>query len=553
MGRAINCENWGRNVLKTFIINGFVILGILSYFSFPSWANSTTTEDTKSQNQNELQNLDTIIIKEFEFLGNTAFDSTELATVIADFRNRPLTFSELLQAESAITQYYVEAGYINSGALIPAGQNLATGIVKIQIIEGGIEEIQVQGTGRLHPDYIRSRLALATETPLNVNRLLEALQLLQLNPLIEQISAELAAGVRPELSLLTVTVEPASPWDIQVNLDNGRTPSVGTFRRGVDIAHQNVLGWGDQIAASYINTDGSDDFDLSYTLPINAHNGTLQAAYRGTRSDVIEPPFDQLDITGDSNTYEFTYRQPVQQTPTQEIALGITTSWKDSNTTILGLNEPLSPGADDEGYTRIFALGFFQEWTQRSPQSIFLLRSQFNLGLDAFGATNQSEAPDTQFFAWRGQAQYVHQFAPATLMILRSDIQLATTPLVPLEQFTLGGFQSVRGYRQDRLLTDSGILLSAETQIPIVWFDSDKVLQLTPFIDFGHGWNDSDGINREPLREDTLLGAGVGLQLRLGDQFTGRIEYGFPLMEVESRDRTWQENGIYFSIIYNPF
>ena len=35
--------------------------------------------------------------------------------------------------------------------------------------------------------------------------------------------------------------------------------------------------------------------------------------------------------------------------------------------------------------------------------------------------------------------------------------------------------------------------------------------------------------------------------------FTARLDYGIPLISVSSTDRTWQENGIYFSVFYNPF
>src|SRR4028119_2303576 len=55
----------------------------------------------------------------FEFEGNTAFSDRELAEVIKEFAGRDITFAELIAAEAAITQKYVAAGYINSGALIP--------------------------------------------------------------------------------------------------------------------------------------------------------------------------------------------------------------------------------------------------------------------------------------------------------------------------------------------------------------------------------------------------------------------------------------------------
>ncbi len=65
-------------------------------------------------------------------------------------------------------------------------------------------------------NYVRSRLALATLPPLKRERLLEALQLLQQNPLIQNLSAELAAGSRPGTSVLSITVREAKSFNTQV-------------------------------------------------------------------------------------------------------------------------------------------------------------------------------------------------------------------------------------------------------------------------------------------------------------------------------------------------
>jgi hemolysin activation/secretion protein len=491
------------------------------------------------------------MIEQFEFEGNTAFTDAELTNVIEAYTNRPITFAELLQAEAVITQYYIDAGYVNSGALLPANQNLSDGIVTLRIVEGGVEEINVSGNGRLNPNYIRSRIARKTKTPFNVNQLIEALQLLQLNPLIDQISAELAAGTRPEQSSLNVTVTLADTFSVDLFLDNGRTPSVGSFRRGVTITEANLLGFGDQISATYANTDGSNRYDANYTFPYNATNGTIRFDFYGNDSDVIEEPFDRLDITGESQQYSLTIRQPIYQTPRQDLALGMILSHENSQTTILGEEEPLSQGADENGKTRISAIRFFQDYLRRDAQSVFAVRSQFSIGLDIFDATNNNEAPDGQFVAWRGQGQYVRLLAPETLLVLRSDIQFASRPLLALEQFALGGYQSVRGYRQDLLLSDNGVLLSAEALFPITEIGDDGVLQVYPFLDFGTAWNSGD--RQDPI-DSTLLGTGIGLQLRLGETLTGRIEYGIPLIDVETRDKgTLQEDGLYFSLIVTPF
>ena len=452
----------------------------------------------------------TFIIKEIKFVGNTAFSDEELTKQIQDIQllNQPITFSQLLQIEEIINQKYQQAGYINSGAVIPAGQKFPRqgGTLKVQIVEGGIEAIKVTGTRKLKPSYIRSRLALATKKPLNRNRLLEALQLLQLDPLIQNISANLGAGVNPQLSELTVTVVEADSFSTRIFADNGRTPSVGTFRRGIQVNERNLLGVGDGIRATYTNTDGSNAFEIGYTVPLSPKNNTLSVNYSRNNTEVIEEPYDRLDILGDSNDREVSLRQPVLQKPSQELAVGLTFSRQSSKTELLGFDFPLSPGADENGRTSISALRFFQEWTKRNPREVFAARSQFNIGIDAFNATINNDTPDSRFFSWRGQSQYVRLLAPQTLLVLRSDLQFAGSSLVPLEQFAIGGFGSVRGYRQDLLLTDNGAFVSAEVQLPILRVpESQAVLRLIPFIDFGVGWNSSGETTGDT---NTLLATG---------------------------------------------
>lgn len=492
---------------------------------------------------------ETITVIKFEFEGNTAISSEELAKVTAQFTNRPISFAELFQARSAVTKLYLERGYITSGALIPP-QKLESGVVTIQVVEGGLEGINVTGTQRLKPSYVRSRLALATGKPLNRDRLLEALQLLQLNPLIQNISAELSTGTQPGLSLLEVKVVEANSFNTQIGLDNNRAPSIGSFRRRVQVNQANLFGDGDALNLGYSNTEGSDGIDLSYTRPINPRNGTIKFSYGLTSSSVIEPPFNRIDIEAKSRYYELTLRQPIVQTPTQEFAIGLTATRQESDTTILEIPFPLSPGADDQGRTRISALRFFQEWTKRSSTEVLAARSQFSLGLGLFNSTINKEAPDSRFFSWRGQGQLVRLLAPDTLFLLRADVQLSNRPLVPLEQFGLGGQETVRGYRQDFLLTDNGALISAETRFPLLRVSKwNALIQLVPFFDFGSAWNSG---TQNPV-PNLIASAGLGLQLQLGDRLTARLDYGIPIVSVSSRRRTWQENGFYFSIVFTPF
>ncbi|MBW4616616.1 MAG: ShlB/FhaC/HecB family hemolysin secretion/activation protein [Desmonostoc vinosum HA7617-LM4] len=498
----------------------------------------------------------TIIVKKFAVTGSTVFSQEDFARITAPYTNRPITLKDLFQIRSEITNLYIQNEYITSGAYLPP-QKRQDGIVEIRIVEGELEEIKVTGTRRLNPNYVRSRLAIATNKPLKRDRLLEALQLLQINPLIANISAELSAGTSSGQSLLEVQVKEADTFNTQIALDNGRSPAVGSFSRKIQINEANLLGWGDRISAIYTNTDGSNAYDFNYTLPINPRNGTLSLSYGTSNNHVIERPFSVLDIQSNSHYYELTLRQPIIQKPTYELALGLTAGHRESKASFLDGELPfLSSGADPQGRTRITSLRFFQEWTSRSSRQVFALRSQLSVGLDALNATINNNSPDGRFFAWRGQAQWVRLLAPDTLLLLRGDLQLADRPMIPFEQFSIGGLDSVRGYRQDALLTDNGIFAGAEVRVPIARFtERNSLLQLAPFVEFGSGWNNSGRSGSESkLDTNTLVSVGLGLRLQLEDYLTARLDWGIPLVSISAGDKdSWQENGLYFSIIANPF
>lgn len=501
---------------------------------------------------------DTFVITGVKLAGSTVFTEADFTDLFATYTNRPITFDELLQLRSAVTARYVEAGYLTSGAFIPP-QTLEGGVVTVQVLEGVIEEIEVVGTGRLNPRYIRSRLGLAAQPPINADTLLAGLQRLQIDPLIETVSADLQSGVRPGTSILRVEVTEADSFDADVILDNNRSPNIGSFSRQVAIAEGNLFGIGDRIDVAYTNTEGSNALDFDYSIPVSPYNTRLRFEGNLSESRVIGEPFDILEISSDAFQYAVGIDHPLIETPTEELSLGLTLSHKE-NQTRLGIDDigpsPLSPGADENGETRSTVLQFSQAWTKRSQRQVFAARSQFNLGLDILNASrsenavnNPDTAPDSQFFSWRGQGQWVRLLGEDALFFLRSDLQLATDRLLSSEQFGLGGSQTVRGYRQDALLRDNGALISAEARFPIIRFAQDSVVQITPFLDAGTAWN-FDGSQSD---NNVLVGTGFGLLWEQDERLSARVDWGIPLIDIDTTSNSLQDSGLYFSLRYNLF
>ncbi len=491
-----------------------------------------------------------IMVEKFQVVGSSVFSQQELNKAIKSYRDRPLTLPELFQARSTITKLYTDRGYVNSGAYIPP-QELNNGTVKIAVLEGKLAGINVSGTKHLSDKYISSRIETAAGTPVNVESLLSALQLLRLDPLVENVSAELSAGIRPGTSLLDIKITEADVFHVSTSFNNNRSPSVGSNQRSVGLNDGNLLGFGDRFNFNYTNTSGSNSFDVAYALPINSKNGTIKAGFGTNSNNIIEEPFNVLDIQSKSRYYELNLRQPLTLKPNQEFAIGLSLARTESETSLRDNDSQLSRGANEDGETKISAIRLFQEYVNRNDKKVLALRSQFSFGVGAFNATiNDNGEPDSTFFAWRGQSQWVRRLGEDFLFLLRGDIQLSGGSLVPLEQFRVGGVNSVRGYRQDLILGDNGIFTSAELRIPVLRFKKiDGLVQIAPFFDFGTVWN-SDELE---VSNSALPSIGVGLNFSTGTNFNARLDWGIPLVNVETEGNSLQEDGIYFSLDYNFF
>lgn len=495
----------------------------------------------------------TIVLKRFDLVGNQVIPQAEIDRLLEPYLFRPINFSSLLKLQQEITQLYIQRGYFTTGAYIPP-QKIKDRTIRIEIIEGRVSEIKIRGLKHLPREYVRSRLAIATQPPLNQDKLLNALQLLQLDPLIANISAELSQGINPGESFLEVNIEEADTFAVEFGIDNYRNPSVGTFGRRGSISENNLFGFGDRFAATYVNTEGSNSVEnLSYIIPVGAYNGEITLFHAFSESNIISEPFQNLDLSSSNRYYEINFSQPVYQTSKQEFALGLGFSHQNTQLSLMNMGfSTLARGSDDAGKTKISALRLFQEYSDRDLNHVFAIRSQFNIGLDAFDATiNPSDIPDSSFFVWRGQAHYLKSLTSKTNLFIRTDLQLADRALVTSEQLTSGGVRSVRGYRQERVLSDNGFFFSAELHNTL-WQKSpgNLTLKLNPFFDFAQVWNSDD----LPLEVNTLVSLGLGFELSIEEVLTARLDWGIPLVSNNSfQGDSLQNNGIYFLLQTMPF
>ncbi|MBE9170394.1 ShlB/FhaC/HecB family hemolysin secretion/activation protein [Pleurocapsales cyanobacterium LEGE 06147] len=489
---------------------------------------------------------ESFLVKKIEVLGSTVLED-EITQLKQSFENKKVTFADLIQLRSEITELYIKNGYITSGAFLPSNQDITGGVVQIQVVEGELEKIELSGLKRLQPAYVRSRLEKAATIPLKQQRLEEALQLLQIDPLIERVNAELTAGSSPGRNILQVKITEAPAFHAGVFTANNQSPSIGSTQIGAFIVHDNSSGLGDRLRAEYGITEGLNLYDINYSIPVNALNGTIGLRLSNSDSSIIEDIFRDLDIESETQTYSLSFRQPLYRSPQTEFAVGLALDLRRSQTFLLDdIPFSFSEGPED-GESKVTVIRFSQDWVERNATRVLAARSQFSLGVDAFDATVNNIGIDGRFFSWLGQFQWVQRLSPNTLLVARVNAQLTPDSLLPIEQFVIGGVDTVRGYRQNEIVADNGITFSAEIRIPLT--SNPNTLQLAPFFDIGTAWNHRRS-NPEP---QTIAGLGLGLLWQPSQDLNLRLDYGIPLRAVGDRGDTLQERGLYFLLQYQPF
>jgi hemolysin activation/secretion protein len=494
-----------------------------------------------------------IKIQKIQVVGSTILSPDEIKALVSPLEGRLATLTQLKQVADKITEIYLNRGYITSRAVLPP-QAITAGVVQIQVIEGKLSKIEVEGTKRLNPDYIRSRIRLGAGMPLSTAKLEDQLRLLRVDPLFSNVEARLRASDNEGESVLIVRVSEANPFQSSFSIDNYSPPSVGSIRLGVSLRHRNITGNGDELAGAYYRSIGdSDVFDFSYRVPLNAMNGTLQLRAAPNRNSIVQAPFDAFDISGKSNLFEVSYRQPLVRSPIEEFALSGGFTYQTGRTFVAGEPTPFGIGPDSNGVSTTSAIKLGQDYIRRDPQGAWALRSQFTIGTNLLDATsNKGSDPDGQFLSWLGQVQRVQRLNNKHLLIVQGDLQLSANSLLSSQQFVIGGGQSLRGYRQNARSGDNGFRFSIEDRITVQRDASGAPkLQLAPFFDAGTVWNMPNNPNKLTSQR-FLAGLGLGVIWEPIPRVNVRVEYALPLIRIRDRGDNLQDSGIYFNIIYTP-
>lgn len=491
------------------------------------------------------------MLREVRFEGGEGLPRDGLEPIYRPFIGQAVTLADLEELRYRLTKHYVDQGYLNSGVIFKPGQTLGDGVLVFQIIAGRLSEIRVQGQGRLRASYLADRLNPDPQAAFNRNALQDRFQRLLQDPLIARLNGTLIPGPEPGTAILDLAVTRARPWELYLRTDNHRPPSTGSERLYVGGALRNLTGFGDalELYLGHGYTGEGKEGAIGWAVPLSARNTRLSLRYDRSDASLLEEPLDKLDIESETQRFELALSHPLWETSRDSLVLKLAASWASNETRLLGIPFSFSEGAVD-GESKVAALRLVQEYTQRSPERAFALRSTASLGLDALGATIHSgSTPDSRFFAWLGQGQAVWRLSErGTQLLLRASLQLAGEPLLALERFAVGGADTVRGYRENTLVGDSGYVVSIEVRHPVwegkILGDTPQQIQLAAFADAGGSWRHGQFSAR-----DEIASIGIGAIWTVQDRLRAECYYGYALNDrPDHTEHDLQDDGIHVRV-----
>jgi len=144
------------------------------------------------------------------------------------------------------------------------------------------------------------------------------------------------------------------------------------------------------------------------------------------------------------------------------------------------------------------------------------------------------------------QLQRLQRITQYTSVVFRVDGQFTNDPLVSLEQFSMGGPDSVRAYPVAEVLAEKGGVASLELITGAPGFANrpafgnstwGQVLQVSLFVDYANG-KLNDPLVAAQTKSSRLAGAGIGLQFSLPGRVFSRLDVATPLTDRDpSNDR----------------
>ncbi|HZQ73386.1 MAG TPA: ShlB/FhaC/HecB family hemolysin secretion/activation protein [Burkholderiales bacterium] len=495
-------------------------------------------------------------IQKFTVDGNTLLPQKEVDRLVAPYIGPDRDFGSVQEALEALQQAYADRGYTAVRVLVPE-QDLRGGDVHLQVVEARVRDIKVEGNRFFDAaNVLASVPALKQGEPPNTRKISQDIQLANENP-AKQTTVVLEPSDEPGKTDATLRVVDDDPRRVTLSLDNTGTPATGMLRAGIGYQHANLTGRDDVLSAQFITSPTEINnvkiFGAGYHLPMYRWGGAFDfiAGYSDVNSGTV---LDLFTVSGSGTILGARYTHTLPNIGAYQQKLGVALDYRafKQNVVLVGTTGTVVPDITIHPISLTYTgrqslagsdLSFLVSVSQNIPD----IPSSSDGNQDAFSLQRPNAPADYRIFRAAGAWSYA--LPNDFLLRLAANGQWARDPLVPGEQFGMGGQDSVRGFYEREAANDSGLRVSGEVYGPDMGarlgLGDTWRARLLGFIDAAHGED------KDPARalKTGMSSFGLGARVNQGKTLSLRVDAA--IVTNQSPTRPDNHGRIHFSLAYS--
>lgn len=480
-----------------------------------------------------------IVLEGAEHLGER-----EQRRLLEPYEGQCLGVGQLNALLKVVTDHYLNRGYITTRAYLPQ-QDLSSGTLQITVVEGRLDGLD--SSSLASPRELAMAFPGTTGEVLNLRELEQLVDQLTRLP-SRQAQLELVPGDEVGSSRVQLQGQRDKPWRVSATRNNDGDRSSGEQQMGLGLDWDSPLGLADQFSLR-ANQDAvsdhwrhSDSQYLNYSVPWGWWTFTYsynQSYYR-TRDDSSGFPF-KLD--GDSQMHQLRVERVIHRDALSKTAVNFGISH-------LRTNNYLDDSLIDVSSTRLSESQLGVNHGRRIGTAFLNLDAGWQQGIGAFDAQGAGDPHGTEPVArYNKYSLTLSYLQPFTLWGEAFSFDSLATgqrsedPLYSPQRISVGGLNSVRGFKQQTLTGNSGGYWRNQLRWrrPVSW------APLQPFVqEYGAALAYDVGVikgdHNNPDTHGRLSGNAVELNLR-GQYFAASVSFARSLQRPDSLER--REHPIY--------
>ena len=479
-------------------------------------------------------------IAKFEVRGNTLLPQARIDELLTPFTGKDKDYADVQRALEALNNEYRRRNYGTVSVVVPE-QELAGGVVVLQVTEGAIGKITISGNKYFDEDNIRASLPDLKEGGVpNLRKLSENTQLVNENP-AKKVEVTLGAGEEAGQVNARVDVAEENPQRFYVTLDNTGTNDSGKDKIGVAYQHANLFNRDQIVTLAYttaIDAPGGVDsevYSIGYRLPLYAWGDSIDFIYGNSNTNLpsVTPNLtNPLAINGKGKIIGLRYNHMFARSGlyTSKLVAGYDYKYF-NNTCDIGGAGALNGIAGCTPYTlQPLSLIYNGQWQKPGrgfDYNLGILYNAHPMGLeypfpggpgspsDHYSAANGRQIKD-KFAVWRLGGNYLQALGGDWLGHVGLTAQYSQDALPSPEQLGLAGVNAVRGFSERAMVTDSGYVVNLELTTPdfASRLGAHGDLRGIFFYDFASGRNVDPAATINSFANIASIGAGLRYNLK---------------------------------------